>query len=397
MTQYETAIIGGGITGLALARELALRGGKSIAVFEKEPSLAVHASGRNSGVLHAGYNLKPGSLKASFCVEGNRLLRDYCRKRGVALVEGGILVAACRQNEIPVIEELEKRARANGVPGVKILEPKEMALVEPNAAGLLALHAPSGASIDAPALVSAVAEEIKSLGVDIHLGCAVEDARESGSKYELLTNRGAYQCEKLINCAGLHVDEIAHKLGVGLKWRIIPVRGEYRRLRPERAGLIRSMIYPVPDLHFPFLGIHWTKTVKGDVIVGPNAVPALGREAYSWGQSTFAGVFDLAASAPAWRLLLRRDFSRFLFNELKGSLSTSNFTRAARRLVPDVRPDDFIGGPSGIRAQVIDRQGNLVEDFAIEKKGSSLHVLNVVSPGLTSSFAFARHLADNVG
>jgi len=396
LASFATAIIGGGVTGIALARELARRGQRRIVLFEKESAVAHHSSGRNSGVVHAGYNPKPGSLKAKLCVEGNRLLKEFCRKHGVPLVEGGILIVATNPSEAERLPELARRGEESGVEGMRLLDPAGLRRIEPEALGVAALHSPSGASVDASLYVAALAEEARSLGVEIRLASRVSVVERRGGEFVIHHGGERTTAGRLVNCAGLHADRIAHSLGAGDDYAIIPVRGEYKLLRAERAGIIRSMIYPVPNLAFPFLGVHWTKTASGEVKIGPNAVPALGREAYSWGQSTIRGAAELAMEPRAWRLLGQTGFARLISDQTMISLSPRRFLAAARRLVKSVRAEDILPGPAGIRAQLVDRSGRLVEDLVVEERDDALHVLNVVSPGLTCSLAFAAHLADKI-
>ena len=397
MKEYAIVIIGGGVTGVALARELARRGVKRIAVLEKEGSVARHTSGHNSGVAHAGYNPKPGSLKARLCVEGNRELKDFCKNKGVPLVEGGILIVSPDGHDRDRLEELHRRGVENGVPGIRLIGGGEIPAIEPNARGALALHAPSGASVDSVAFVQALAAEARDAGVEFHFATRVDGVKQQASGFTVLAGGEKVRAARLVNCAGLHADRIAHALGAGLDYGIVPIRGEYRTLRPEAAGIIRSMVYPVPDHDFPFLGVHWTKSAHGEVLIGPNAVPAFGREAYSWRGSSLLGALEMAADARAWRLLFQPGFPRLLAGQLRTSFSTAEFARQARALVPAARPEDFRPGPAGVRAQLVDRSGKMVEDLVVEENGAALHVLNVVSPGLTCSMAFARHLADRLG
>lgn len=406
--RFDVAIVGAGVTGVALARALVqaapagtpgtrAAGKRRVVLLEKEARVAVHTSGRNSGVAHAGYNPKPGSLKARLCVEGNRRLREFCKSRGVPLVEGGILVVALREDEIAKLDELLARGTENGVPGLRRLDAKELREVEPNAAGLAALHAPSGASLDSTAYVAALAHEAEQGGVALRLGQRVTTIDRIAGGFKLATgDGGALEAATLVNCAGLHADRVAHALGAGLEYGIVPIRGEYRKVRPARVSLVRSMVYPVPHHDFPFLGVHWTKTAHGEVTIGPNAIPALGREAYAWRDSTLSGALALARDARAWRLLLQPGFPTLLWGQLRGSLGAKRFALEAKALVPAAEVEDFLPGPSGIRAQVVDREGRLVEDLVVEEKDGAVHVLNVVSPGLTCSLAFADELARRV-
>lgn len=394
MATFDYLIVGGGVMGCALARSLAARKpGAKIALLDKEPRVAYHTSGRNSGVVHAGYNQKPGTLKARFCVEGNRRLAEYARARGVPLAETGILVVARAQGERDTLEELNRRGRENGVPGLRLVDGAELKKLEPNASGVAALHAPSGASVDSAVYVSALAEDARAAGVTFRLGEGVRHIDETAAGFEVRTSAGRLSAARLINCAGLHADRLAHQVGAGTPYSIVPFRGEFYYLDPEKAGLIRSMIYSVPDIRYPFLGVHWTRTVHGKVKVGPNAVLALGREAYGTFQVQPVDVARMTLDPRFWRMVGGSEFRRLAGENLRSSLSKTTFLRHAFTLVKGAEPRDFKKGPSGIRAQLVDEEGSLVDDIVVEKKGASLHVLNAISPGLTCSLPFADHLA----
>lgn len=396
--EFDVAIVGGGVTGCAFARALAQKRPKSkIALLEKEPRVATHTSGRNSGVVHGGYNQKPGTLKARFCVEGNRRLKEYARARGVPLAETGILVVARSQAERGVLEELLRRGKENDVPGLRLVDGAELKRLEPNASGIAALHAPSGASVDSAALVEAFAEDARAAGVTFLLGEGVRKISEDGHGFRILAARTLLRATRLVNCAGLHADRIAHQLGAGLPYSIVPFRGEFYYIDPAKAGLIRSMIYSVPDIRYPFLGVHWTRTVHGRVKVGPNAVLAFGREAYGTFQVHPGDAARMLLDARFWRMLGGSEFRRLAAANLRSSLSKTAFLTQAFSLVHGAEVSDFRKGPSGIRAQLVDRDGNLVDDLLVERKGASLHVLNAISPGLTCSLPFADYLAQQLG
>jgi len=393
MDSFDYLVIGGGVMGCALARALALKHPSAkIAVLEKETKVAHHTSGRNSGVVHAGYNQKPGTLKARFCVEGNRRLVEYARARGVPIAETGILIVARAQGERATLEELLRRGRENGVPNLRLVDGAEIKRLEPNASGVAALHAPSGAAVDSAFFVEALAEDARAAGVEFRLGEGVRRIDEIGKGYEVRTNRGRIAATRVINCAGLHADRLAHQLGAGLPYTIVPFRGEFYYLDAAKAGLIRSMIYSVPDIRYPFLGVHWTRTVHGKVKVGPNAVLAMGREAYGTFQVQPVDVARMAFDGRFWRMLAGSEFRRLAGENLKSSLSKTAFLKHAFTLVHGAEASDFTKGPSGIRAQLVDTEGKLVDDIVVEKKGASLHVLNAISPGLTCSLPFADHL-----
>lgn len=394
---FDYLIVGGGVTGCALARALASRRPKAeIALLEKEDQVAVHTSGRNSGVVHAGYNQKPGTLKARFCVEGNRRLKEYAKSRGVPLTENGILVVARSMAERPTLEELLRRGRENGVPGLRLVDGAEVKKLEPNAAGTAGLHAPSGAAVAAAELVKALAHDAREAGVAFLLGHSVRALSESGRGYEVRTNKGTLRAARLVNCAGLFADRLAHQVGAGLDYAIVPFRGEFYYLDAVKKGLIRSMIYSVPDIRYPFLGVHWTVTFDGRIKVGPNAVLAMGREAYGTYQVQPFDVARMLADGRFWRMVKGPEFRRLARENLKTSLSKAAFLRQAFTLVQGAAPSDFAKGGSGIRAQLVDKTGALVDDLTIEKKGNALHVLNAISPGLTCGLPFADYLAEEL-
>lgn len=407
----DVVVIGAGAVGMAAARALSLRG-RRVLVVEKEPGPAMHQSGRNSGVLHAGYNLKPGSLKARFCVEGGRMLRAFCEERRVAVRPGGILVVARSEAERAVLHELHGRARANGT-DARLLDAEGLRQQEPHAEGIAALHAREGASFDARAYVHALANDALANGVSILYDAKVKalvdpaagtthpgghepapagapDAR--GRLAEVRTSHGTLRAPVVLNAAGLFADRLAGALAKDV--RVIPFRGYYAELRPERRHLVRSHIYAAPDLEFPFLGVHLSRRADGRVIVGPGAMLALGREAY-----TFAGIDprDLASTL-AWpgfyRLFRGARFRRLVRSEVAKSLRLGAIHEEARRLVPELARADLVRSYAGNRAQLVSRDGRLVDDIVVRTTPHAVHVLNAVSPGLTCSLAFGEHLAD---
>lgn len=377
-------VIGGGIVGGAIALYIARRGLAKVTVLEKEPSLGHHASGRNSGVIHSGINQKPGTLKARMCVEGSRLLREYCRQRKVPMVECGTLVVARAESERKSLETLFELGKQCGVPDLRLLDHDELERREPGACGVQALLSPTGAVVDSLGLLKTVAQEAESLGVEFRYGHEVVGI-DSG---RVTTSHGTFQADHIVNCAGLYADKIAHWMGVGLEYQVIPFRGEYM----EVSGCdVRSMIYRVPDPRFPFLSIHLTRETDGRVLAGPSAVLAFGREAYDkeWHWRETAEMF---ASGSFWRMALRPSFLRLACENAKTSFSKGSFLREIQSLVPSVRREQLKPARSGIRAQMVDRQGKLVEDILVHYGQDSTHVLNAVSPGMTSSLAFAEHV-----
>jgi L-2-hydroxyglutarate oxidase len=389
---YDYLIVGGGVTGVALSRALATRASKAkIAVIEKHSGLATQASGRNSGVVHVGYNQKPGTLKAKLVVEGGRQLKAYCREKKVPLRERGLLVVG-RQGQESTLETLLARGRENGVEGLQILTPREFAEHEPNAAGSAGLWAPCGATVDSLSFVKALAAEASEHGVEVRLGSALWSVERKNGGFEVRTPSGTLSAKRLINCAGAQADRIAHMLGAGLDYTMVPFRGEYYVYAGQ--DLVRGAVYAAPDLEFPFLGIHWTAMPDGSLHVGPNAALAFGRESYSFKDIDREDLREMFGRGGFWKMLWQRPFLKMARLNFRTSLSQKAFQEEALRLVRAGRPAGFSKGHAGIRAQLVDRNGTMVDDLVTEEKDGALHLLNVVSPGLTCSLPFADHLAD---
>lgn len=393
MRIWDYVVVGGGVVGCSIARQLKLKHPeKEVVVLEKETRVGAHTSGRNSGVIHSGINQKPGGMKARLCVRGGRLLKEFCGTNHVPMKEVGTVVLARTTQEGEVLRELERRANANGVPSVRILDPDQLKAVEPYAKAQEALLSPTGAIVDSQRLVTEVAGSAATRGVSFTYDARVRKIVDKTDYLDVETTKSHYQTKFLVNCAGLHADQVAWMMDVGLDYCIIPFRGDYYRLRPDRSYLVKSMIFPPPNLNLPFLGIHLTRKTDDSVIVGPNASLALGREKYrdakiNW-QETLGMLLDLRFT----RLMSDRKFLRLALKELRLSISKEEFAKAARSLVPDLRSQDLIPSQSCIRAQLIDKKGNLVEDFAYAKTDKSFHALNAVSPGMTSALAFAEEV-----
>lgn len=388
----DVAVVGGGLVGLATALALAEGHGRTVAVLEAEDRLAAHQSGHNSGVIHSGLYYKPGSLKAKLCVEGARSLYRFCAEEGIAHERCGKLVVATREDELPRLDELERRGQANGLAGLQRLRGDEIREHEPHAAGIAALWVPETGIVDYPAVAQAYARRIEAHGGTVWTCARVLDVRRNGAGLVAETTRGAVACRSLVNCAGLQSDRIAGLCGAPVDVRIIPFRGEYYELVPERRSLVRGLIYPVPDSRFPFLGVHLTRMVKGGVEAGPNAVLALKREGYHW---TDVSPRDMAASAAwpgLWRLAAR--FWRTATFEVWRSLVKSAFVRDLQRLVPEIRAEDLFRAGAGVRAQALERNGALVDDFRIVHSENAIHVLNAPSPAATASLAIGRTIAE---
>lgn len=394
MTSFEDScdvvVVGGGLLGLATA--MALSGeGRRVVVLEAEERLAVHQSGHNSGVIHSGLYYKPGSLKAALCVEGARAMVRFCQEEGIAHEICGKLVVATAPEEIPRLEELERRGRANGLQGVRRLRPEEIREIEPHAAGIDALHVPGTGIADYPAVARAYARRIEAAGGRVLTGARLTGVRRDGPGLVAETSRGAFAGLRLVNCAGLQADRVARLCGAEPEVRICPFRGEYYDLEPERRSLVRGLIYPVPDPRFPFLGVHLTRRVDGTVEAGPNAVLALKREGYRWRDVSLRDAAAVAAWPGFWRLAAR--FPALGAYEVRRSLSKGLFVRDLQRLVPEIRPRDVHRAGSGVRAQALDVRGRLLDDFHIVRGERAVHVLNAPSPGATASIPIGERIA----
>lgn len=390
------AVVGGGVVGCAVARALARRG-EAVVVLDKEPRLAAHQSGRNSGVVHAGVTYKPGSLKARFSVAGSRALRAYARERGVAVREVGKVWAALTEAEAGALPRLKAQGEANGVGGLRLLDDQGLREVEPHAAGVAALHSPESAIVDGPALVEALAADAREAGAAFRMGEAFLGARHEGGRWRLRTSAGWLEAERLVTCAGLQSDRVARACGHAHPYRIVPFRGQYYTLREGREGLVRGLLYPVPDPRFPFVGVHFTPRTDGRVLVGPSAVLALGREAYRHLlQPAARDIASMVGYRGFWRLFARPEVRAQARREAARALRPSLYFRDARALLPALEPGDLVPGHSGIRAQLVGPDGSLVDDLVVAEAERAVHVLNAVSPGLTSSLPFADHVAERV-
>jgi len=394
---HDVAIIGAGVVGCAIARELSGRF-KSVLLLDKEAAVGFHTSGRNSGVVHSGFNPKPGTLKAALCVEGSRLIRQYCKEQGVPCEQVGTYVVAVDEAQVPVLEELKRQGEKNGVPAIEILTAERVRAREPNVKGVAAMYSPTGAIVDSQALTRALADDAVKLGVTLALGQEVMRITETPDVAEITTRWGAYRARVVINCAGLHADRLAHMMGVGRDYTIAPFRGEYFVVRRAGQPLIRSMIYPVPHPKVPFLGVHLTRTVAGSVLVGPNAVPAFGREAYKQTDVSVRDLSEMVRHRGFWNALRRnRALIAVAWNELRRSSSRRHFWKEASRLVEGLKLEELTPESRvGIRPQLIRSNGELVDDLVIETTAHTIHVLNVVSPGMTSALAFAKWFSGRI-
>lgn len=387
-------VIGGGIVGLATARELLKREPRlRVSVLEKEDELALHQTGRNSGVVHSGLYYKPGSLKALTCRRGKTLLEEFCKEHGVAHERCGKVVVATEESELPRLERLAGLAAANGVEAERI-GPERLRELEPHAAGLAALHVPETGIVNYVGVCTALARQIRAADGIVQLGVRVQRLETTAHDVIVHMDTGIERAEAVINCAGLQSDLVARRSGADPGARIVPFRGEYFALTPAATHLVRNLIYPVPDARFPFLGVHFTRMVAGGVECGPNAVLALAREGYRWRDIAPADLWDTLSWPGTWRLF--RQHWRTGFGEAWRSIHKGAFVEALQRLVPEVRGEHLVRAPAGVRAQALTREGGLVDDFALVRQGPIVHVTNAPSPAATASLAIAERLADEV-
>jgi len=399
-SRYNVIIIGGGAVGLGVALEITRRFPRlRLLVLEKEDRVARHQSGHNSGVIHSGVYYKPGSMKAKLCLSGAAAMVEFCREHGIAHNVCGKVIVATHADELPRLEELRRRGEANGLTGLRLIGPEELREIEPHARGLQALVVPSTGVTDYAVVCQKYAELISARGGAVLTSAAATGIRRTANEIVVETTRGAFSTTSLINCAGLFSDRISRMAGDNPGVMIVPFRGEYYDLVPERASLVRALIYPVPDPRFPFLGVHFTRRISGKVDAGPNAVLALAREGY---RPTDISVRDLASSLAFpgfWRMA--RQHWRNGIDEWHRSLSKQAFVRALQRLLPEVGEKDLVPGGSGVRAQALKPDGALVDDFQFVPSGRVLHVLNVPSPAATASLSIGKAIvdtaADNLG
>lgn len=390
----DVLVVGGGIVGLSTAYALTRAApGTSVTVLEKEPALGQHQTGRNSGVIHSGVYYRPGSLKADFAVRGASEMAEFCAEHGIAHRITGKLIVATEREELPRLHALVQRGRENGIP-VRELGPAQIAEMEPHVRGLAAIHVATTGICDFGAVARTLAALAEQAGAQVHTATEVLGMVQGPQGVVVRTTGGDLRCGVLVNCAGLHCDRVARMAGHGASGRtarIIPFRGEYYELAGARRDLVRGLVYPVPDPAFPFLGVHLTRDVHGGVHVGPNAVPALAREGYSWRTARARDIAGVLAFPGSWRIARRH--WRQEVGELHRSLSKRAFVAAVRRLLPEVAAEDLVPAPAGVRAQAVLRDGSLVDDFLIAGSGPFVHVLNAPSPAATASLPIGREVA----
>ncbi len=392
----DVAVVGGGIVGLAVARRLQQAApSTSVLVLEKEADVARHQTGRNSGVIHSGIYYAPGSLRARNCRRGVELLLRFCREQGIPFSLSGKVIVAANQSERVRLEALLRRGEANGVPGLRLLDRAGLRDIEPHAEGVAALHSPTSGVVRFRDVALALRRLFEAAGGRVETGARVLEIVNSANGLRVLTTGGEFACRRLVTCAGLHADRVARRAGDEPELQVMPFRGEYYRVRPERAGLVRGLIYPTPDPRFPFLGVHLHRNLDGEVDAGPNAVLALAREGYRRRDLDFRDLREMAGYSGFRRLALRE--WRAGVDEIHRSLSKRAFTRRLQRLVPELKTEDLTPGPSGIRAIAVLPDGRIADDFRIVRRGSRIHVLNAPSPAATASLAIAEQVAALAG
>ncbi len=392
---HDVIIVGGGIVGLATAhRLLEARPQLKILLLEKESKLAAHQTGNNSGVLHSGLYYKPGSAKAQCAVQGLQLMLAFCREHGIAHDQCGKIVVATAPNELERLENLWTRGNANGLQGLRKLNPQQIKEIEPHAAGLAAIHVPQEGIVDYPAACEKLGELIRQRGGEIRLNARVEKMIADGSERSVETSAGNFRAKFVITCGGLHADRLVKAAGQKLSAKIVPFRGEYFQIKKARQSLVRHLIYPVPDPKFPFLGVHFTRLVHGGIEAGPNAVLAFAREGYKWTNFNLRDFAESLTFPGLWKFLVK--YPSLCGYEIRRSLSKAEFTRSLQKLVPDIREEDLETGGAGVRAQAMLPSGSLIEDFHFEEAQGTLHVINAPSPAATASLAIGQRIVERV-
>lgn len=391
--KYDIIIVGGGIVGLGTALSiLEKRPASKVIVLEKEKEVAKHQTGNNSGVIHSGLYYKPGSLKAKNCIDGYNLLINFCKTNDVPFELCGKIVVATEEKEIPLLKNLFDRGAQNGLTGFKMLNATELKEYEPHVNGVSGFFVPQTGIVDYKVVAEKYAELIRKKGGEIHLSEKVIDIRLASSSVSVITNKSTYETKQLINCAGLYSDKIAKLTMPEVDVKIIPFRGEYYKLKKEKEYLVKNLIYPVPDPNFPFLGVHFTRMMKGGVEAGPNAVLAFRREGYKRSDINFGELAETLAW-PGFQKVARK-YWRTGMGEMYRSFSKAAFTKALQKLMPEVQENDLVDGGAGVRAQACDRTGGLVDDFLILEKSQVINVCNAPSPAATSSLSIGQTVAE---
>lgn len=393
--ECDIVVVGGGILGLAVARELLRR--RPIArlcVLEAEPRIAAHQTSHSSGVIHAGIYYEPGSLKARLCVEGSKAMYEYCEEKGIPFRRDGKLIVAVDEDELPALDELERRGHANQVAGLTRVGPEHISEIEPHARGIAALHSPHTGVVDFASVARSFAEDVGRMDGTVHCGRRVSGADSGGGRVKVRYEGGSVTAAAAVFCAGLWSDRLARAAGAPKDPRIVPFRGAYLRLRPERSQLVRANVYPVPDPDLPFLGAHFTRGIDGNVLIGPTAMISPGREAYKLRGAKPGEIAETLRWPGTWKMMKRN--RKAGVKEIRRS-GRRYYTHEAARLIPELSPADVTRGPAGVRAQALDREGNLVDDFVVHETERAIHVRNAPSPAATSSLALAELIAARVG
>ena len=391
---YDVAIIGGGIVGTATAMALQELGFKSVIVLEAENKLAAHQTGNNSGVIHSGLYYKPGSLKARNCVEGREFMYKFCEQYNIKHDRCGKLVVAVKKEEVALLQNLEENGKANGLKGIKRLNSEELKEYEPHVSGLAGLFIAETGIVDYNQVTETYAKIIMENGGEVKTKSKFLALLRDNGILVVDTIAGEYKARFLVNCAGLYSDRVAKICGVNSGLQIIPFRGEYYKLKKEKENLVNNLIYPVPDPQFPFLGVHFTRMIKGGVEVGPNAVLAFKREGYSHKDFSVTDILEMVAYSGFWKMATK--YYKMGLGEFYRSLNKNAFVKALQKLVPEVEHDDLTQGGAGVRAQAVEQNGNLVDDFRIVEAEKMIHVLNAPSPAATASISIGKTIADKV-
>lgn len=391
---YDITIIGGGIVGTATALSILKEKKVKLLLLEAESSLAAHQTGNNSGVIHSGLYYKPGSLKAANCTLGRELMYSFCDEHSIAFDRCGKIVVATSSGEIPVLNMLEERGRAIGLTGIKRLSASEIKEYEPHASGIDGLFVPQTGIVDYVAVTNKNADLIREKGGEIKTDSKLTSVKKDGSDLVLLTEHEEYRTKFIVNCGGLQSDRIAKLFGVDPKLQIIPFRGEYYQLKKEKQYLVKNLIYPVPDPQFPFLGVHFTRMINGGVEAGPNAVLAFKREGYKKTDFSFRDILEMKLYPGFWKMAAK--YYKMGFQEFRRSFSKELFVKSLQKLIPEIQYEDIEVGGAGVRAQALERDGKLVDDFRIVEAERMVHVLNAPSPAATASLSIGKTISEMV-
>ncbi|GAB4297760.1 MAG: L-2-hydroxyglutarate oxidase [Ignavibacteriaceae bacterium] len=394
INNYDVVIIGGGITGVSVAYNILQKSDKKVLILEAEDNLAMHQTGNNSGVIHSGLYYKPGSLKAKNCVDGRNRLYRFCQEHGIRYEKCGKLVVAVKKNQLQMLDELERRGRENGLSGLQKLNSDQLKEYEPYSAGIAALHVPETGIINFKEFVFKIAEIIRDKDGEIKTGHKFIGLISEGNKLIVRTSKDEFPARVLVNCGGLYSDRIAQKCGINPSLQIIPFRGEYYKLKKEREYLVKNLIYPVPDPEFPFLGVHFTRMIDGGVEAGPNAVLAFKRTGYKKTDISPADLLEMIRYK-GFRKMVYKYYKTGL-QEFYRSLSKKQFVNSLKTLIPEISKDYLITGGAGVRAQAVEPDGRLVDDFRIIETEKMVHVLNAPSPAATASLSIGDFIAQKV-